>query len=66
MFDLLETPKDFAQHVMRTTASMGSIVLYGHRAPNYENFWGSVSSSLSIEFIQALTWTRPYMKLYMR
>ncbi|KAF6811973.1 cytochrome P450 2D18 [Colletotrichum sojae] len=40
MFDLLERPGDFRNSVKRTTASIATITLYGHRAPRFESFWG--------------------------
>ncbi|KAL0937329.1 cytochrome p450 [Colletotrichum truncatum] len=40
--DLLEKPKDFRPLIKRTTASIASITIYGHRAPDPESFWGCV------------------------
>jgi hypothetical protein len=45
MLDLLDKPEEFRLSVQRTSASIASIVLYGHRAPEWDNFWASVSSS---------------------
>ncbi|KAK2611835.1 hypothetical protein N8I77_005156 [Diaporthe amygdali] len=39
MFDLLTKPEQFSSSVKRTTASIASITLFGHRAPNFESFW---------------------------
>ncbi|KAF2182292.1 cytochrome P450 [Zopfia rhizophila CBS 207.26] len=39
MHDLLETPDQFSNHMKRATASVASIVLYGFRAPTFDNFW---------------------------
>jgi hypothetical protein len=44
LYDLLETPEQFFTHVKRTTASIGAIVMYGHRAPTYETPFGNVST----------------------
>ncbi|CAO2651395.1 Nn.00g039650.m01.CDS01 [Neocucurbitaria sp. VM-36] len=39
--DLLITPDDFFKHIKRTTASVASIVLFGHRGPTFDDFWAS-------------------------
>ncbi|TDZ38246.1 Cytochrome P450 monooxygenase yanC [Colletotrichum spinosum] len=39
MFDLLTRPEQFANSVKRTTASVASITLFGHRAPEFDSFW---------------------------
>lgn len=43
MDDLLRDPSGFYNHVKRTTASTANIVVWGHRGPTYDDFWGSVS-----------------------
>lgn len=43
MFDLLTKPKEFSTSIKRTTASIASITLFGHRAPDFESFWAYVS-----------------------
>ncbi|KAF2269375.1 cytochrome P450 oxidoreductase-like protein [Lojkania enalia] len=39
MYDLLNTPNDFSAHIKRTTASVASIRLFGHRAKTFDSFW---------------------------
>ncbi|KAK1993435.1 cytochrome P450 [Colletotrichum falcatum] len=41
MFDLLGKPEEFRQSIRRTTASVASITIYGHLAPEWGNFWAS-------------------------
>ncbi|KAF2827089.1 cytochrome P450 oxidoreductase-like protein [Ophiobolus disseminans] len=41
MLDLLDQPEDFRSSVQRVSASIASTILYGHRAPTWENFWAS-------------------------
>jgi cytochrome P450 len=49
MLDLLEKPDDFRSSVQRVSASLASTILYGHRAPTWENFWASVSIVQNID-----------------
>ncbi|KAF6790296.1 cytochrome P450 2D18 [Colletotrichum sojae] len=39
MYDLLEKPEEFQTSVKRSTASIGTIIIYGHRAVGWEDFW---------------------------
>ncbi|CAI0654505.1 unnamed protein product [Colletotrichum noveboracense] len=39
LHDLLEKPESFKTHVQRTTASIGTVTLYGQHAHNFESFW---------------------------
>ena len=48
MRDLLETPKDFYHHIMRTTCSMACIMVWGQRGPTWESFFGHVSVHINI------------------
>ncbi|KAL1381592.1 cytochrome P450 [Phyllosticta capitalensis] len=38
--DLLDTPNDFYKHVKRTTCSVANVLIWGHRASTYDEFWG--------------------------
>ncbi|KAK7619193.1 cytochrome P450 [Phyllosticta citricarpa] len=40
LLDLLKTPEDFYKHVKRTTCSVANVVVWGHRAATYDEFWG--------------------------
>lgn len=40
MIDLLEKPESFRDCVKRTTASISTITLFGHRAPDLDTYWG--------------------------
>jgi hypothetical protein len=42
VYDLLETPEDFFNHVKRVTASVAAIVIFGHRAATPDSFWTTV------------------------
>lgn len=42
MFDFLEDPDNFYQHVRRVTASIACTFVFGHRAPVADCFWGNV------------------------
>ncbi|KAL5352910.1 hypothetical protein ACLOAV_002858 [Pseudogymnoascus australis] len=39
MSDLLIDPKGFYNHVRRYTASVASVLVFGHRGPTFESFW---------------------------
>jgi len=39
MKDLLENPSGFYDHIRRYTASVGSVLVFGHRGPTFESFW---------------------------
>ncbi|KAF2113642.1 cytochrome P450 [Lophiotrema nucula] len=39
MRDLAASPEQFIFHLKRTTASVASIVVFGHRAPTWDSFW---------------------------
>lgn len=43
MNDLIRDPANFYNHIKRVTASIACILVYGQRAPSYEDFWGHVS-----------------------
>lgn len=43
MFDLVTKPEEFSTSIKRTTASIASITLFGHRAPDFDSFWAYVS-----------------------
>lgn len=43
MYDILDSPGDFFNHVKRVTASVASIVIFGFRAPTPDSFWATVS-----------------------
>ncbi|OAL22030.1 hypothetical protein AYO20_11266 [Fonsecaea nubica] len=46
---LLTDPENFYNHVRRTTSSIACILIYGHRGPTFENFWGhAVYDALSL------------------
>ncbi|KAF6840287.1 cytochrome p450 [Colletotrichum plurivorum] len=47
MFDLLTKPEEFSTSIKRATASIASILLFGHRAPDFDSFWAHVSKALS-------------------
>ncbi|KAK8151548.1 cytochrome P450 [Phyllosticta citribraziliensis] len=40
LLDLLKSPEDFYKHVKRTTCSVANVVVWGHRAATYGEFWG--------------------------
>ncbi|KAK7732983.1 hypothetical protein SLS57_000927 [Botryosphaeria dothidea] len=40
LHDLLRTPADFSQHVKRTAVSVANIIVWGHRGPTFDSFWG--------------------------
>lgn len=40
LHDLLRTPSDFSQHVKRTAVSVANIIVWGHRGPTFDSFWG--------------------------
>ncbi|KAK8159123.1 cytochrome P450 [Phyllosticta citrichinensis] len=40
LLDLLKSPEDFYKHVKRTTCSVANVVVWGHRAATYDEFWG--------------------------
>ncbi|KAI9827332.1 MAG: hypothetical protein M1819_006974 [Sarea resinae] len=40
MLDCLTNGSEFYDHVHRTTSSIACSVIFGHRGPTYENFWG--------------------------
>jgi len=42
MYDLLTKPEGFYDSVKRTTASLSTITLFGHRALELTDYWGSV------------------------
>ena len=42
MFDLLTKPEQFRESIKRTTASISTITLFGHRAPDLDSYWGYV------------------------
>ena len=48
VYDLLETPEDFFNHVKRVTASVAAIVIFGHRAPTPDSFWTTVRFKYSL------------------
>jgi hypothetical protein len=43
MFDFLDDPDHFYEHVRRVTSSIACTFVYGHRASTYDSFWGRVS-----------------------
>ncbi|KAF5230354.1 hypothetical protein FANTH_13879 [Fusarium anthophilum] len=55
MADLLTTPQSFHKSVKRTIASISTIILYGHRAPDMESFWGSAVYRSVDEVNKAIT-----------
>ncbi|KAK5352286.1 hypothetical protein LTS03_004054 [Exophiala xenobiotica] len=40
LHQLLTDPKNFYNHIKRTTSSISCILIYGQRGPTFENFWG--------------------------
>ncbi|GJC77449.1 cytochrome P450 monooxygenase yanC [Colletotrichum liriopes] len=46
MHDLLEKPTKFRESVKRTTASVASITIYGHLAPDWGSFWAYISKAI--------------------
>ncbi|KAI9836035.1 MAG: hypothetical protein M1819_001646 [Sarea resinae] len=40
MNDLLDSPDKFFNHIRRYTASVASVIAFGHRGPTFESFWG--------------------------
>lgn len=42
MIDLLDKPESFRDCVKRTTASISTLALFGHRAPDLNSYWGNV------------------------
>ncbi|KAK2005730.1 cytochrome P450 2D18 [Colletotrichum eremochloae] len=46
MFDLMEKPEQFHECIQRTTASISSITLFGHQAPDRGSFWADISKAL--------------------
>ncbi|OAG35989.1 hypothetical protein AYO21_09849 [Fonsecaea monophora] len=38
--DLIQKPEDFYNHMKRLTSSIACILVFGHRALSYEDFWG--------------------------
>lgn len=46
LVQLLDKPRDFRESVKRTVASMGSIMFFGHRAPEWEGFWAHVNIAM--------------------
>ncbi|KAF2828283.1 cytochrome P450 oxidoreductase-like protein [Ophiobolus disseminans] len=46
MLDLLNEPEDYRSHTMRTSTSVTSIMLYGHRAPRWDGFWASLLEAI--------------------
>ncbi|KAH3196234.1 hypothetical protein LV164_002689 [Aspergillus fumigatus] len=45
--DLLTTPDQFFFHVKRTVASIANILVWGFRAPSYEDWWGHTVHDVS-------------------
>ena len=45
MIEMLEDPADFFKHIMRAAASMGTVMFFGHRGKQWEEFWASVGPS---------------------
>jgi hypothetical protein len=45
--DLLASSDDFFNHIRRYTASVASILSFGHRGPTYDSFWAHVGNQLS-------------------
>jgi hypothetical protein len=43
MHDLLERPSDFRSSILRASTSVANIVLHGHRASKWNEFWAYVS-----------------------
>lgn len=43
MSDIIATPQDFYKHIQRTTSSAICSVVWSHRGPTFDSFWGSVS-----------------------
>ncbi|ORY01425.1 cytochrome P450 oxidoreductase-like protein [Clohesyomyces aquaticus] len=41
MHDLLNTPENFSDHIMRTTSSISSILVFGHRSPTTDCWWNT-------------------------
>ncbi|KAK5687688.1 hypothetical protein LTS10_001828 [Elasticomyces elasticus] len=39
--DLIRDPGDYYKLIQRTTASVANAVVWGHRGPTYDTFWGS-------------------------
>lgn len=37
--DILDCPEGYYNHIKRTTASVASAVVFGHRGPTMDNFW---------------------------
>ncbi|KAF4539242.1 Cytochrome p450 protein [Lasiodiplodia theobromae] len=54
MNDLLRDPSGFYNHVKRTTASTANIVVWGHRGPTYDDFWGSCVYKALEKYSEAL------------
>ena len=48
MAQLLDQPDKFFHNVKRAAASIGTIMLYGHRAKEWDGFWASVRQSSSV------------------
>jgi hypothetical protein len=42
--DILNKPEGYYTHIKRTTSSVASAVVFGHRGPIIDNFWARVSS----------------------
>lgn len=47
MYDLLQAPEDFFNHIKRVTASVASIIIFGFRAPTADSSWATVNHSYS-------------------
>ncbi|KAH1633924.1 hypothetical protein KXX39_008953 [Aspergillus fumigatus] len=45
--DLLTTPDQFFFHIKRTVASIANILVWGFRAPSYEDWWGHTVQDVS-------------------
>ncbi|GME35082.1 cytochrome p450 [Neofusicoccum parvum] len=40
LHDLVKSPEKFSEHVKRTTISVANMIIWGHRGPTFDNFWG--------------------------
>jgi hypothetical protein len=47
VYDLLEKPEKFFDHVKRVTCSVASSVIFGHRGSSTDSFWATVGNIMS-------------------
>lgn len=40
LHDLIKNPDKFSEHIRRAAVSVANIIIWGHRGPTFESFWG--------------------------